>query len=113
MARLDLDTATIAGAGAGIRAAAASLTSAGLPVEPAAAGAGAGEAMLARAIEDLVSAWAPAHEALGSTLEALATALFHAAETFEGAEQVTAEGLAELIAPVPARPSSPRLDGAV
>lgn len=110
MARLDLDTEAIAAAGASIRAAAASLTDRGLPVDP---GAAAGEVVLARALDDLVAAWATAHESVRATLEALATSLAGAAETFEGAERVTAEGLAELIAPVAAHPSSPRLDGAV
>jgi predicted S18 family serine protease len=112
MAHLDIDTDVLVAARTRLDAAAAALANAGTGFGSSDAEA-AGDTALAFAVVDLFTAWAPAHQSLTTTLEMLGTALGHAAEVFEGAECVTADGLAGLLVPTPSASAGPRADRAV
>jgi hypothetical protein len=112
MAHLDIDTDVLVAARTRLDAAAAALADARTGFGPANAEA-AGDAALASAVVDLFTAWAPSHQALTGTLKMLATALGHAASAFEGAECVTADGLAGLLVPSPSASAGPRADWGV
>jgi uncharacterized protein YukE len=112
MAYLDLDTEALTAAAARLRAAGAVLADARTAVGPDDARA-AGDAALTGAVGELFAAWAPAHEALTTTLEALATALDRAAAVFEETEGLTAEGFAGMLVPAPSAGRDPRTDRAV
>ncbi len=98
MAYLDLDTEALTSAAAQLRASGAVLADARTAVGPDDARA-AGDAALAAAVGELFAAWAPTHEALTATLDALGAALGRAAAVFEDAEGLTAEGFAGMLLP--------------